>query len=170
MSTIRSATFGLMLFAGSAAVASAQTTTPPLDVPSGARARHHMPRGGMRGKGPERGVNRALAGVQLTAAEKSQRESIHQKYASQFKELRGSLHPAMQDARAARQRGDSAATRAAVDRTAGDRAKLHELAQRELSEVRGILTPDQQQRYDANVATMKQKMGGHRGRNRTPGA
>jgi len=76
----------------------------------------------------------------------------------------------MQDARAARQRGDSAAARAAVDRTAGDRAKLHELAQRELSEVRGILTPDQQQRYDANVATMKQKMGGHRGRNRTPGA
>jgi Spy/CpxP family protein refolding chaperone len=144
------------------AVAHAQSTTAPAPRSGVARvhsdstwkrgrsngARKRMGDGGMRG---------AFRGLNLTDAQKSQMKTIHQKYAPQYKPLMESMRPAMTEARSARQRGDTAAARAAFARTADTRGKVDALRQQERNEVRGILTADQQKTFDSNVASRKER-------------
>ena len=143
------------------AVAQAQSTTPA--VPRAGSARVHSDstwkRGranGARNMGRNGEMRGAFRGVNLTDAQKTQMKAIQQKYAPQFKPLMESMRPAMTDARAARQRGDTAAARAAFARTADTRGKIDALRQQERNEVRGILTADQQKAFDANVANRKE--------------
>ncbi|NUQ20481.1 MAG: hypothetical protein HOQ09_05915 [Gemmatimonadaceae bacterium] len=110
---------------------------------------------GDRGDHGDRGMRapRALMrGVNLTDAQKSQIRAIHQKYQAQFKSIRDANKPARDEARAARQRGDTAAARAAFEKS---RDQFQSLRQQELNEVRGVLTPDQQTTFDANVQRMQ---------------
>ena len=143
------------------AVAQAQSTTPA--VPRGGSARVHSDSTWKRGRANgarmrkgEAGMRGAFRGLNLTDAQKSQMKAIHQKYAPQFKPLMESMRPAMTEARSARQRGDTAAARAAFARTADTRSKVEALRQQERNEVRGILTADQQKAFDANVANRKE--------------
>ena len=126
----------------SAAVAQAQASA---SAPQPQAARHAM-WGGMRGG---RG---ALAGIRLTDAEKGKLKEIHGRYATEGKTLRTSLKPAMQEARADRQRGDTAAARAVRERNKPAMEQVKALRTREQAEVRAALTPEQQAQFDANVA------------------
>jgi Spy/CpxP family protein refolding chaperone len=128
-------------------VARAQST-----APAPAQQRHAMrPRlEGRMGRGP-------LHGIALSDAEKTQVKEIRAKYATQSKSLREALRPAMKEAREARQKHDSSAVKAAWDKTADTRKQLQELATREQSDIRAVLTPEHQQLFDANVKQMEQR-------------
>ena len=132
-------------------VAEAQSTTTQPD-----HQRRGMGRGerGVRG-GP--GGGGLLRGAKLSDAEKAKVKEIHAKYRVEAKSLRESLQPAMQEMRAARQKRDSAAVKAAWDKTAGDRQKLQALAQRQRAEIRAALTAENQKVFDANAKQLEQR-------------
>ena len=111
-------------------------------------------------------------------------KAIHAKYKDESKALRASLRPALQEIRAARQARDSAAVKAGLAKTAGEREKLRALMERERTEIRGALTPENQKVFDANAKTAEQRRAewskkgegvrgdrpGRRGRRGSPGA
>jgi Spy/CpxP family protein refolding chaperone len=167
MNKIQSTIAALALVAATGAVAHAQTTTAPQQRSGAERVRSDSTwkRGGPRGmKGGE--MRGGFRGVNLSDAQKSQMKAIHAKYEPQAKPLMESMKPAMQNARAARQRGDTAAARAAFAGTADTRTKLQALRQQERNELRGILTAEQQKTLDANLANRKEH--GHgRGRGKS---
>jgi Spy/CpxP family protein refolding chaperone len=123
---------------------------------------------GMRGQmGPGRA---AFRGVKPTDAQKAQIKAIHQKYQAQFKSIHEAMKPAIDEAKAARQRGDTTAARAAFAKTADSRQQAQALRAQEVAEIRAILTPEQQKTFDANVAQMKTRgehgRGEHAGKGR----
>ena len=130
------------------AVAEAQSTTTQPE-----RQRNEMGRGN-RG-GPGRGG--LLRGITLSDAEKSRVKAIHAKYSTEARSLRESMRPAMQDVRTARQKRDSAAVKAAWEKTAGDRQKLQALMERQRAEIRAALTPENQRVFDANAKQLEQR-------------
>lgn len=131
-----------ILSVGTVAHAQSTTTQPQQH---GRTARGGQGRGGL------------LRGVTLSDAEKTRVKAIRAKYQDEAKTLRESLRPAMQDVRAARQKHDSVAVKAAWDRTAADRQKLQALMQRERAEIRAALTPENQKVFDANAKAMEQR-------------
>ena len=149
MIRIRTAALALVLTVGAGGVAAAQTTP---DRPNRERAEmgRHRGRGG-------NGMGGLMKGVNLTNAQKTQAKQIRDKYKPQFESLRESMRPAGKEMREARQRGDSAAAKAAWDRTADTRAKMTTLREQQMSELRAILTPAQRTTFDANLAQMKSK-------------
>jgi LTXXQ motif family protein len=152
--TIRLAALGAALVLGVSTVAAAQ---PPAGrARSGAvagdttHARRHA-RGARRG---ERG--RALArdlfrGVQLSDAQRTQVQAIHKKYAEQRRTLVQQLRAETKDGQ--RVRPDSAS-----------RARVRSLMEQEMTELRGVLTADQQRTFDQNVAAFRDRAKAHRGK------
>ena len=65
-----------------------------------------------------------LRGLTLSEAEKSRMKEIHARYAGESKTLRQSAKPAMQEARALRQKGDTAGLRALWDRNKASRDQM----------------------------------------------
>jgi Spy/CpxP family protein refolding chaperone len=112
----------------------------------------------MRG---ERGRPFALRGIKLSDAEKAQLKAIHGRYATEGKSLRQSLKPAMQEARAARQKGDTAAAKAVWERNKTGREQLQALHAREQAEIRAALSPENQKLFDANVAKRDERRAEH---------
>jgi len=133
-----------------APMAHAQATTAPAP-----RAEHGMR--GMRGPGHE-GMFKSL---NLTDAQKAQVKAIHQKYASQFKAARDAAKPDFDAMRAARQKGDTAAVRAAREKLRADMAPTRKVREQEMAEVRAILTPAQQQQLDQLKTQRAQRGEGH---------
>jgi len=127
-------------------IAQAQSTTTQ-------QQRHAMKRD-VRGG---RGRSGLLRGITLSDAEKSQMKAVRTKYGAEAKSLRESMRPAMQELRTVRQKRDSAAVKAAWERTAGERQKLQALRQQERAEIRSALTPEHQKVFDANAKTMEQR-------------
>ena len=113
-----------------------------------------------RGGRHEGGRGRLLRGIKLSDAEKARVKEIRGKYRTEAQALQQSLRPAMQDMRAARQKNDSVALKAAWDRSAGDRQKLEALMQRERAEIRTALTAEHQAQFDANVKQLEQRRAG----------
>jgi Spy/CpxP family protein refolding chaperone len=148
----------------SAPLVQAQSAAP------GTRAARHEMRGDMRG---ERGHGGALRGLKLNDTEKAKLKALRDKYAVEGKAMRASLAPAMKEARAARQKGDTAAARAVWTRNAASREQLQALRGRQQADVRAALSPENQKLFDANAArrterrtaAMKQggRHGGHKG-------
>ena len=132
----------------SASLAMAQA---PAQAPQAVR---HDGRGGAWGG---RGQGGALRGITLSAAEKASLKSVHKKYAAESKSLRQSLKPAMEEARAARQKGDTAAAKAVWARNSEGRDKMKALRDREQADIRAALTPEHQKAFDANVAKLKER-------------
>jgi len=130
-------------------VAQAQTA-----VPGAPQARQQ------RGGRSERGRGRLFRGITLTGAEKARVKEIREKYRSEAQSLQKSLRPAMQEMRAARQKNDSVALKAAWDRSEGDRQKLQALMQRERAEIRTALTAEHQTQFDANAKQLEQRRAG----------
>jgi Spy/CpxP family protein refolding chaperone len=119
--------------------------------------RHAMERGARAGARGERGV---LRGIKLSDTEKAKVQAVHSKYAAQAKSLRESMKPAMQEARAARQKGDTAAARAVLVRNKGTLDKMTALRASEQAEVRAALSAENQKQFDANVQQMSKRRAG----------
>ena len=107
----------------------------------------------MRRRGP--GGGELFKGITLTADQKTRLKDLRkaEKPNEQFRK-------AMEDARAARQRGDTAAARAQMQTL---RPQMEQQRERQFAAMRAILTPDQQKQFDANVATWKQHAAEHKG-------
>src|SRR5206468_8941777 len=142
--TMMATAFGLALSLGAVGVASAQATQQP--------QRHEQGERGMGRRGPG---GELLKGITLTADQKTRLQELrkNEKPNEQFKK-------AMEDARAARQRGDTAAARAQMQTL---RPQMEQQRERQFAAMRAILTPDQQKQFDANVATWKQHAAEHKG-------
>jgi periplasmic protein CpxP/Spy len=163
MSKIRSMVVGLLVVAAAAGVAEAQA--PRRDGAKGRQA-------------GQRGMRGLLRGINLTDAEKANLKAVGEKYHGQFATIRQSMRPDFEAARAARQRGDTAAARAAFARTADERAQLQALTNRMHADARAALTAEHRAQFDTNVARMKERMakrgngdgfGGRRGGRREGG-
>ena len=82
-----------------------------------------------------------LKGIKLTEAQEKQAKAVAQKYEDQYK----SLEKQERDADQAKQPSAQFMT------------QLQQLREQERAELRGILTPDQVARFDANVAGKRKK-------------
>jgi len=148
-------TLGLALSLGAVGVASAQATQQPQRSEQGERG---------WGRGPGKGL---LKGINLTDAQKAKLKEMRKSEKSNASN--DQFRKAMADARAARQRGDTAAARAQMQAL---RPQMEQARERQVAAMRSILTPDQLKQFDANVAEMKQhagqrregRAGGHEGR------
>jgi periplasmic protein CpxP/Spy len=131
----------------------AQATTP---APTPATRSHAGPRHGGHGA--------MMKELGLTADQQAKMKAIHQKYAPQMKSAFAASRPDMDAMRAARSRGDTAAVRAARQKMRADMAPTQKVREQEMAEMRGVLTPAQQQKFDSSRAKMKANMGkgGHR--------
>jgi Spy/CpxP family protein refolding chaperone len=140
MSSVRTLALGALMIVGVAGISAAQSTaTPPQ---RGTRAGSQMQaRKGHGGGEFGRDLN-------LTDAQKAQIKAIRAKYQPQNEALRAQTRPLIEAARAARQKGDTAAFRSNME-------KAHQLQQgasfraQEKAEIRAVLTPDQQAKFDA---------------------
>jgi protein CpxP len=149
---------GVAVCASTAALAQGEgdstSQTPSPAVTRGVDSAPHRHMG--RRHGP--GGHALFRGITMTDAQRSQLKEIHAKYRPEAQSIRESMRPAFQEARAARQRGDTAAARAAWSRTSDARAKLRALHDQQLADVRAILTPEQRQQFDQNRAALQSKM------------
>jgi Spy/CpxP family protein refolding chaperone len=143
-----------------AGVSAAQSTAAPRRTEAGSYR---------RGPGGREGFGRDL---NLTDAQKAQIKAIRQKYQPQSEALRAQAKPYMDAAKAARQKGDTVAFRSNME-------KAHQVMQnasfrtQEQAEIRAILTPEQQAKFDAHAkdrAQGGQKGWGHKGKGDKPAA
>jgi Spy/CpxP family protein refolding chaperone len=136
---------------GVAGVSAAQSpTTPKTRTDSGYSRRGARPDGQFR-KGPGggregRGFGRDL---NLTDAQKTQVKAIRQKYQPQNQALRDRAKPFMEAAHTARQKGDSVAFRSNMEKARQVMQSGQSVHTQEMAEIRAILTPDQQAKFDA---------------------
>ena len=109
--------------------------------------------------GPRHGHGRMMQDLGLTADQQARMKAIHTKYAPQMKSARDASKPDFDAMKAARTSHDTAAMRAARAKLQSDMAPTQKVRQQEMAEMRGILTPTQQQKFDADQAKMKARMG-----------
>jgi Spy/CpxP family protein refolding chaperone len=175
MSTVRTLALGALLVFGVAGVSAAQSpTNPKARADSGYKSRGARPDGQFRrgpGGGREgRGFGRDL---NLTEAQKTQINAIRQKYQPQNQALRDRAKPFMDAARTARQNGDSAAFRSNVEKARQVMQSGQSTHTQEQAEIRAILTPEQQVKFDAHAKASAERRakGGDKGwGRRRPGA
>lgn len=129
---------GLALSLGAVGVASAQATQQPQ------RHEHEQGRRGMR-RGPG---GELFKGITLTADQKTRLKELRK-----AEKPNDELREAMQEARALRQKGDTAGARAKMQAL---RPQMEQQRERQFAAIRSILTPEQQKQFDANVAEWKQ--------------
>ena len=136
MKLVRLIATAAVLVAGSAVAASAQSapTTPSTTPPQGAQA------GPQQGGRAGRMMEMLFKDITLTEAQRTKVDSIAAAYRSQMPAFTPGTPPS--DA---------------------DRAKRRELMQKQQTDLRALLTPDQQKVFDANLeqmrAMMRQRMG-----------
>ena len=155
----RSLALGAMMLVGVAGVSAAQSQTAPAKPDSG-----HYRRGGHGGE--FRGRGEFGRDLNLTEAQKTQIKAIRQKYQAQNQAARTQAKPFIDAARAARQKGDTAAFRSNMEkaRQVGQANRTQEMA-----EIRAVLTPEQQAKFDAQKKAMEERgrkggyKGGHKG-------
>lgn len=113
---------------------------------------------GGKGPGPRHPHGgRMLAGLHLTEAQQARVKAIHEKYAGQLTAARETAKPDFEAARAARQRGDTAAARAAFMKARQAMQASKPVREREMAEIRNVLTPEQRQMLDAKKAQWKEQ-------------
>jgi protein CpxP len=150
----------LMVF-GVAGVSAAQSTaTPRTRADSASYRRGARPNARFRGEGF--GLGRDL---NLTDAQKAQIKTIRQKYQPQNEALRTQAKPYMEAARAARQKGDTAGFRSNMAKARQVMQGGQSIHTQENADIRAILTPDQQAKFDAHekAAAARRAEGGKKG-------
>lgn len=145
MHSLRTVALGAALVLGLAATAGAQSSQGTEQGRRGAAAE------GQKGGRMNRPARALMRGIDLSDTQREQIRAVHQRYQPQHAALRAKVR----DARQAEQRPDSAAR-------AGMRADLRSLMQREHTEIRGVLSAEQQKTFDANVVRMQER--GEKGR------
>jgi periplasmic protein CpxP/Spy len=166
MSTVRTLALGALLVVGVAGVSAAQSpTTPKTRADSGYQRRGDRPDGQFRKGRPGREGRGFGRDLNLTEAQKAQIKTIRQKYQPQNKAVRDRAKPFMEAARAARQKGDSAAFRTNMEQARQVMQSGQSVRTQEQAEIRAILTPDQQAKFDARqkAAAERRAKGGEKG-------
>jgi Spy/CpxP family protein refolding chaperone len=102
-----------------------------------------------RGGRGDMAMRGGLAGVKLTDAQKASMKEIHKQYGAELKQLR--------------QQNDGKGTAKDATQKAALRAQLKAINDRENAEIRGILTPEQRTRFDANLAKKRDGNGRDKG-------
>src|SRR2546423_5055458 len=157
MSSVRTLALGALILVGFAGVSAAQATTPPARPDSG------LYRRGPRGGGEIRGRGEFGRDLNLTDAQKAQIKTIRQKYQPQQQALRAQAKPFIDAARAARQKGDSAAFRSNMDQ-ARQLMQGASFRAQETADIRAVLTPEQRAKFDARQKAFGERgKGGHKG-------
>jgi Spy/CpxP family protein refolding chaperone len=158
MLKVRTLALGALMVVGVAGVSAAQSTTTPRTRADSASYRRGGQMGARRAGGRE-GFGRDL---NLTEAQKTQIKAIRQKYQPQNAALRTQAKPYMDAARAARQKGDSATARTNMEKARQIMQGGQSYRTQENADLRAILTPDQQAKWDAH----QKAAGDHRGKGR----
>jgi Spy/CpxP family protein refolding chaperone len=153
MSSVRTLALSALMIVGVAAISAAQSTTAPARPDSGHFRRGARAGGEMRGRG-EFGRD-----LNLTDAQKAQIKAIRQKYQPQNEALRTQAKPFMDAARAARQKGDTAAFRSNMEKARQVMQGGQSIRTQENAEIRAILTPAQQAKFDARAKAMADRRG-----------
>ena len=157
MKAARVAALGAAIVFGVSAAAMAQ---PPMRGSARAErvaARDSVRHRGEAGQHARRQFGHALLrGVNLTDAQKQQMKQIRQKYAGERRALVEQLCPAGATA-GQRVRPDSA-QRVAL------RERSRALMEKQMADVRGILTAEQEKAFDANVASFRDRAKTHHGK------
>jgi Spy/CpxP family protein refolding chaperone len=161
MSTVRTLALGALMVFGVAGVSAAQSSATPKPRADGARSERQFrrgPGGGREGRGFARDLN-------LTDAQKAQMKAIHQKYQPQNQALKDRAKPFMEAAQAARQKGDTVAFRSNMEKARQVMQSGQSFHAQEQAEIRAILTPEQQAKFDARakVAAERRANGGKKG-------
>ena len=109
--------------------------------------------------------------MNLTDAQRAQIKAIRTRYRAQNKATRDQAKPFIDAARAARQKGDTAAFRSNMEKA---RQVSGGVREQEMNEIRAVLTPEQRTKFDAAAAQRKEKFAkrggkGRRGRGNRPG-
>jgi len=155
----RSLALGAMMLVGVAGISAAQSTTTPQVKPDSGMYRRGRAGGEFRDRrGPGRDF---FADLNLTDAQKAQIKAIRQKYQPQNEAARTQARPFIDAARAARQKGDTAAFRSNMEkaRQVGQSVRTQETA-----EIRNVLTAEQRTKFDARQKEMADRgKGGHKG-------
>jgi Spy/CpxP family protein refolding chaperone len=142
--SVRTLALGAMMLVGVAGVAAAQSTPAPQTRPdSGLYRRGPRAGGEFRAR---RGGRDFFADLNLTDAQKTQIKAIRDKYKTQFQSLRTQQKPLIDAARAARQKGDTAAFRSNMQKA---RDLAQPLRTQEQNEIRNVLTAEQRAKLDA---------------------
>jgi Spy/CpxP family protein refolding chaperone len=165
MSTVRTLALGALLVVGVAGVSAAQSTTQPTRPDSGFNRRGHRADGQFRrGPGGREGFGFGRD-LNLTEAQKTQIKAIRQKYQPQNQALRDRAKPFIDAARAARQKGDTAAVRSNMEKARQVMQSGQSFRTQEQAEIRAILTPEQQAKWDARqkAAADRKAQGGKKG-------
>ena len=147
MSSVRTVALGAMMIVGFAGISAAQSTTVPQQRADSGFHRGHRGGAEMRARrGPGRGFG---ADLNLTDAQKAQIKAIRQKYQPQAQALRAQAKPFLDAARAARQKGDTAAVRSNMEKARQVMQGGQTFRSQEQAEIRAVLTPEQRAKFDA---------------------
>ena len=158
MINIRLALAAAAVSVGGATLAFAQQSTAPQDV-----HRNHVmrPDSAHRMKGARGLRGQLFKGITLSDAEKANLKAVRTKYSAQAKTLREQAKPQLQAARAARQRGDTAAVKEIWQKSVAQRDQTKQLLIAQRNELRAALTPANQAKFDANVAAFEKRVADH---------
>jgi Spy/CpxP family protein refolding chaperone len=134
----------IVLFVSGASVAAAQNHgRPALPLLGNVIARGHL-----------------FRGIPLTDDEKTKIQGVRQQYRAARQPLVTEVKPQIHAARAARQKGDTAAARNAMANVCAIRRKAGVLLVQGLKSVHGALTPEHQMRFAANLARARRNRAG----------
>lgn len=150
--SVRTLALSAMMIVGFAAVSAAQSTTVPQQRADSVHRRGHRAGGEMRAQ--RRGFG---ADLNLTDAQKAQIKAIHEKYKPQAQALRTQAKPFMDAARAARQKGDTAAVRSNMEKARQVMQGGQTFRTQEQAEIRAVLTADQRAKWDARQKQMAER-------------
>jgi Spy/CpxP family protein refolding chaperone len=103
-------------------------------------------------RGPE---GLLLRGITLSDAQKAQLQSMRQADRAKFEANRDQAKKRFEEFRSARERGDTVAARAIMQR---NRADMEKARDDRLAAVRNVLTAEQRVQFDKNVAELKERM------------
>jgi Spy/CpxP family protein refolding chaperone len=99
-----------------------------------------------------------LRGIDLTQAQQEQVGVIRERYEPRFKAVRDSLRPELKEVRDARQSGDSTALRDAMQDVRDERGQILALTIQQAADIRAVLTPEQQTKFDQNREVVVQRV------------
>lgn len=139
--------FGLALALAGTAAAQQQGPDRPKGPESGERAKR-----GVRGE--RDGAGFLLRGITLTEAQRTQLQALRQSERAGNEARREQMKKVFDEARAARERGDTAAARAIMQR---NRQQMTQAREQHIAAIRNVLTAEQRVQFDRNVAELKQR-------------
>jgi Spy/CpxP family protein refolding chaperone len=152
MTHIRSALLAALVTFGGAAIAGAQ-------APAQAPQRHAHAGAKAHGRFGAKAGKQLFKGIQLSAAEKANMKAVREKYAPQMKALREQAKPQLEQARALRQKGDTAALRNLRSQsTFAQRDQVKKLLEAQRNDYRAALAPEHRAQFDANVTKLHERM------------